>query len=249
MNKGFTIITGANGQVGSHLAHAFAGKGIPLLLLYHHRKERIESLQEAKAVIMAACDLSEPIDLSGLIDHATSAFQIPPAILIHCASLRSRDAKALGDSDPAAFSTVLNTNVMSLYHIMRMVLPPMIAQEFGRVVVFGSAVTQTGLPNGAAYAAAKAAMVNMVKSIAREVGQYNILINAISPAPIETDLEADYQGEYLQFRQDYFERYRASSPTGKLVSISEIQSLVELLIKAELENLSAQEIYLHGASQ
>ncbi|MDP2173190.1 MAG: SDR family oxidoreductase [Candidatus Cloacimonadaceae bacterium] len=249
MNKGFTIITGANGQVGSHLARSFATKGVSLLLLYHDRQDRLAGFDDAKAVLTRACDLADPINLTAFIEEAKRVFNLNPTVFIHCASLRSFDAKALVDSDPAIFHKILTTNVMGFYHVLRSVLPDMIFENFGRIVVFGSAVTQTGLMQGSAYAAAKAAMVNIVKSTAREVASHNILINAISSAPIETNLEADYQGEYLQFRQDYFSRYQGSSPTGKLVSIKEIEAIVELLVKPELENLTAQEIFIHGASQ
>ncbi|MBW6514911.1 MAG: SDR family oxidoreductase, partial [Candidatus Syntrophosphaera sp.] len=109
-----------------------------------------------------------------------------------------------------------------------------------------SNVALTGLKNGAAYSAAKAALVNLVKSVALETASANVLINAISPAPVETDLESDYEGEYLEFRKKYFEEFRRLSPTGKLVSKEEISHFVQLLLSYSLENFTGANIVIDG---
>jgi NAD(P)-dependent dehydrogenase (short-subunit alcohol dehydrogenase family) len=112
--------------------------------------------------------------------------------------------------------------------------------------MFGSNVVQTGLYRGSAYAAAKAAIVNLVQSIALETASANVLINAISPAPIETSLEEEYTGDYLAFRKHYFEEFRQMSPTGKLVSKEEIWLFCETLLSDKLENFTGKNIIIDG---
>jgi NAD(P)-dependent dehydrogenase (short-subunit alcohol dehydrogenase family) len=144
------------------------------------------------------------------------------------------------------FDEVFNSNVTMAYNAVRACLPGMLERKFGRLLLLGSNVVQTGLPSGSAYAAAKAAIVNLVRSVALEAAPSNVLINAISPAPIETDLEADYQGEYLAFRQRYFETYKKMSPTGKLISLEELRLTIEFLLDSGLQNLTGQNIILDG---
>ena len=243
---GFTIITGANGQIGSRLAHSFAEAGKPLLLLYLRDNRRIHGLSKADGVLALSCDLCDVEAVKSALSQARSGFNAEPAGLVHTAAVRSSDAALVAEGDPQVFAGVLTQNVCAAYNILNAVLPSMRANGFGRVVMFGSNVAATGLIRGSAYAAAKAAIVNLVKTAALENAGHGILINAISPAPVETRLEEDYEGDYLKFRQNYFARMRAASPTGKLVSIDEIIRLAELLLSPQIANLNGVNITLDG---
>ncbi|MGC9361481.1 MAG: SDR family oxidoreductase, partial [Candidatus Syntrophosphaera sp.] len=198
MKKKLLIITGANGQVGSYLARSHEGSGDPLLLLYHEDSERVADLRVKKEVRLKACDLTLFEQTRKAIEDTSRELDAVPARLIHTAALRSYDAQPLAKSDPDIFFQVLQTNLMMAYNVLRACLPDMIANKFGRIVLFGSNVVSTGLRNGAAYSAAKAGIVNLVKSVALETANANLLINSISPAPVESDLEADYSGDYLK---------------------------------------------------
>ncbi|PKN79744.1 MAG: beta-ketoacyl-ACP reductase [Candidatus Cloacimonetes bacterium HGW-Cloacimonetes-1] len=245
MNKPLLIITSANGQVASYLA-AELKDSFTLLLLYHKRVDRLDVLQNHPAVILRQCDATQLSELGCIINDVIDLYNVTPSYLIHCVSLRSDDALALGDSDPEHWKNVFETNTLSTYNALRACLPFMQNANFGRIVLFGSTVASSGLENGSAYAASKAAMVNMVKSIALEYGKHNILINSISPGPIETDLEADYEGAYLEFRQNYFSKYQSEVPTGKLVCKEELLPVVKLLISKDITNLTGQDITING---
>ncbi|HNQ43710.1 MAG TPA: SDR family oxidoreductase, partial [Candidatus Cloacimonadota bacterium] len=160
--------------------------------------------------------------------------------------LRSYDALPLGDTDPQTYHHIFETNFYSAYNILRTSLPMMQKVKWGRVVLFGSDVSAKGLALGSAYAAAKAAMANLARSAAREYAASGILINTISPAPVDTDLGSDYQDHYLEFRQRYFAQYLQSSATGKLISLPELKTVVDMLINPLLESLCGEEIFLRG---
>lgn len=247
MNR-MLIVTGANGQVGSHFARHIASAGQPLLLLFHRDSGRLEDLRGQAGFCLMSCDLLDLEAVKAALDEACRKLDAVPAGLVHTAAIRSYDATALAESDPAIFQEVVSTNVTMAYNVLRACLPGMLKRKFGRIVMFGSNVVLTGLNSGSAYAAAKSAIVNMVRSVALETARDNVLINAISPAPVATDLESDYEGEYLAFRQRYFESYRRLSPTGKLVSLQEITRVIEFLLSPELENLTGQNIVLDGGS-
>ena len=246
MKNKLTILTGANGQVGSFIAHKLANLNKHLLLLYHNSFNRIEDLADKENVMLLSCHLENIDDVNIAINCAVENLTASPAYLIHTAAIRSYDAMPLAQTSPEIFKEVLSSNLEMAYNVLRTCLPFMLQNRFGRIVMFGSNVVQTGLYRGSAYAAAKAAIVNLVQSIALETASANVLINAISPAPIETILEEEYTGDYLAFRKRYFEEFRQMSPTGKLVSKEEIWLFCETLLSDKLENLTGKNIIIDG---
>ncbi len=247
MNR-LLIITGANGQLGSYLARSWINSRQPLLLLHHQDSSRLDSLPASDEVVLESCDLCDLEALKNCVTSACKNLRAVPAGLVHTAAVRSHDAETLASGSPGIFTDVFCTNVSMAYNVLKASLPGMLEHNFGRVVLFGSNVVLTGLYRGSAYAAAKSAIVNLVRSVALETAPHNVLINAISPAPVETDLESDFEGEYLAFRQRYFEAYRQLSPTGKLVSRSEIRHIAELLLSPELTNFTGQNLVIDGGA-
>ncbi|HQQ67390.1 MAG TPA: SDR family oxidoreductase [Candidatus Cloacimonadota bacterium] len=231
-------ITGANSQVGSYLAKHYSGLNYPLYLVYHDRDERIRDIQGERYRV----DLRDFSETSRCISSAPETV----GVLIHCAAVRSSDAQPLADTDPGTFKEIFDANFYSAYNVLRTVLPSMRKAGFGRVVLFTSDITRSGLVNGSAYAAAKAAIANMARSAAIESIGYNVLINCISPGPVDTNLEEDYSGEYLQFRKDYFARHIQNSPSHSLITRAEIRRVVDLLIDPVLSNLCSEEIFIGG---
>jgi NAD(P)-dependent dehydrogenase (short-subunit alcohol dehydrogenase family) len=240
------LISGANSQIGSYLAKEYYKEGYKLVLLYHKRKERISELFNKDGIFSCPVDLCNSEAVKEAVLRAEQFLHQSSDTLIHCASIRSSDALPLYKTEPMQFANVLSTNMMSAYNILRWTLPSMQENAFGRVIMFGSDVSQKGLQNGSAYSASKAGIVNLVKSVALEMAKYNIVINAISPAPVETNLEEDYSGEYLNFRKRYFAEYLAQVPTGKLVTKEEIKKVTDLLIDENIKNLNGEEIIIDG---
>ena len=238
------LITAANSQVGSFLARNYLAEGHKLSLFYHKRKERITDLEINSNVFIQAVDLASIEQVGDALNKSTQRFGTSPELLIHCAAKRSYDAKPLVETNPEIFHEVLYSNVTYAYNILKTTLPLMRGSGFGRVILFGSNVTQTGLLNGSAYAAAKAAIANLTKSVALENLDYDFMITCISPAPVDTVLEEDFEGEYLQFRKQYFARYLLDNPGAGLVSKEEIKELIDKALIDLNNSYNGKEIYL-----
>lgn len=232
------LITGANSQIGSFLAREYEAEGRDLMLLYHKNDHRIAGLKSLKL----AMDLRDLQALQQLILKQGKEI----GALIHCSAIRSEDAQPLADTDPQQFKRVFDENFYPAYNVLRTILPKMLAQQFGRVVLFSSEVTRSGLVNGSAYAASKAAIANMAKSAALECAPLNVLINCIAPGPVATALEEDFSGAYLAFRKAYFAKHIAKSASHQLVSTQEIKQVTDFLISDELRTLCGEEIFLTG---
>jgi 3-oxoacyl-[acyl-carrier protein] reductase len=241
------IISGANGQIGSYLAERYATQSdTNLLLLYHKRQDRLANLLNLPNVTAETHDLHNYDNLNILIDTYLNKYIRTEICLIHTAAVRSSDAAPLSDSDPEIWNRVFDANLKSSYNLLRAVLPAMRERGFGRIVLMGSNITRTGLVNGSAYAAAKAALANLAITVSKENADRNILVNVISPAPVDTDLAQDYSGEYLDFRIKYFEEHKKRVPTGKLVTKAEIALVCDLLLSNQISNLCGQEIIIDG---
>ncbi len=240
------LVTGANGQIGNFLARQYYEEGYALALLYHKRDDRLQDLSNIPRIYMEAVDLIDIAALKQSLERIAALFGTSPEILIHTAAVRSYDAMPLYNSDPELFAKIMDANVVAAYNILRVVLPFMKEKSYGRVIMFGSDVTHSGLKCGSAYAAAKSAIVSLVKSTALEMADYGVMINAISPGPVETALEEDYHGEYLRFRQQYFDEHKAKAPTGRLIQRGEIKKMTDLLISPEIMNLTGEELLIRG---
>lgn len=232
------MITGANSQIGSFLARQYEAEGRDLILLYHKNSHRIAGLKSPKLSV----DLRDLEALQKLISEQKSEIDA----LIHCPAIRSEDARPLADTDPLQFKRVFDENFYPAYNVLRAILPQMLARQYGRMILFTSEVTRTGLINGSAYAASKAAIANMVKTAALECSSANVLINAIAPGPVDTAMEEDFSGSYLIFRKAYFENHVAKSASHQLVSIAEIKQVADFLISEEIRSLCGEEIFLTG---
>lgn len=248
MKQDYLIITGANGQMGSYLVQYPGLKEYPKLLLYYNRSDRLQDIPDNEQQLKLSCDLMDAKAIADALHAAKQHFGGEATRLIHAAAIRSSDSMSVADCDVDFFSHTIDVNLIGSLNIIKAVLPQMKARAFGRIALFTSVVTQTGLAYGAAYAAAKTAMVNLARSIAVENAADNILINCLSPGPIECDLESDYQGEYLKFRQNYFAAYKQKTPTHKLISKAELALLCKVLMSDEIDNLTGQEITINGGS-
>jgi NAD(P)-dependent dehydrogenase (short-subunit alcohol dehydrogenase family) len=242
------LITGANGQAAVHLAAKLLEKKCKLLLIAHDRTDRIERIveQNRSNCWLSKCNLVDYTAVSPTVQTLIKDCGQAPQALVHMAAVRSYDAEPMANSNPEIWKGVFYSNISMAYNVVRRVLPLMQHLNQGKIVLFGSNVTRTGLPYGSAYAAAKAALANLVRSVAFETAQYNVQVNMVSPAPLNTLLEEDYSGTYLEFRKKYFESYKHSHPAHKLVELSDITQMVLSLIDLEQNSISGEEIFLTG---
>jgi len=242
------VITGANGQSAFHLAKELLKQNCRLLLIAHNRTDRIEQIRAEfpDKCWLRKCDLTNFEETKKVIEDFIREAGLKPEGLIHTASVRSFDAKQLSESDPATWNAIIQQNISMAYNAVRNALPLMMEQKKGKIVLFGSNVTRTGLPYGTAYAASKAALANLVRSVAWETAESNIQINIVSPAPLQTNLEEDYEGNYLAFRKEYFEAYKKSHPAHKLISLDDVTKIVISLLDLDNYSVSGEEIYITG---
>ena len=131
------------------------------------------------------------------------------------------------------------------YSALKIVLPIMKKNKFGRIVLFGSNVSRIGLKNGSAYAASKSAISSICRSVAMEEGANNIIINTISPGPIKID-DSHFSEEYKIFREEYYKNELQNTPLKRTLEVKDVFGVTEFLLSDKNSFITGEEIFVTG---
>jgi 3-oxoacyl-[acyl-carrier protein] reductase len=188
MSTRVAFVTGASGGIGSACAAALAVAGHRVALGYgtsagaaDKARDAIEQAGGTAMTVHADVTSAEAVDAAfAAVEEAWG----PVEILVNAAGAnRDKLAVQLRDDD---WAHTLDTDLTGPFLAVRRALRPMIKARFGRIVSVSSIVAATGSPGQANYAAAKAGLVGMSRSIAREVASRNVTVNVVEPGPIAT---------------------------------------------------------------
>ena len=188
--QGSALVTGASRGIGASIARALANDGWPVGVNY--RKDA----EGAEAVVKEITDAGgRAVALRGDIsehDTAESLFKTleddygPVLVLVNNAGVRADGLSPQIDDED--WERVIDTNLSAAFRLTRRALRPMIRARYGRVVNIASIVGQIANPGQANYAASKAGLVALTKTVAAEVAKRNVTVNAVAPGLIETDM-------------------------------------------------------------
>jgi 3-oxoacyl-[acyl-carrier protein] reductase len=182
------LVTGGSRGIGRACAVALAAAGHRVALCYRADKEG--AAETAAAIIEAgrealpvAADVADPAALDGAMKEIESTWG-PVQILVNNAGV-TRDGLLMRMSDEQ-WGEVLRTNLDGAFYAIRRATPGMIRGRFGRIVNIGSAIAFTGAAGQVNYAAAKAGLLGLTRSVARELASRNVTCNLVAPGPIST---------------------------------------------------------------
>jgi len=182
------LVTGASGTLGAVAARALAARGIPVALHAHAHPDRAAGLDLDVATAVVPGDLGTPEGAEAVVAAATEALG-PVRVLVHCAGIRV-DGLVVGQ-DPAVWAETIRVNLLGTFHVDRAVLPAMLKARWGRIVNVSSPVAGFGNAGQSAYAASKAWVEALTRTLAHEVGRRSITVNAVSPGFVESALTAE----------------------------------------------------------
>lgn len=190
MRDGCAIVTGSARGIGAATATALAEDGWPVVVNYRSDAESAKALAASidghggRALAVAA-DVTDPEQISALFERAESELG-PVLVLVNNAGLR---ADGLAPQLAAEqWQTVLETNLSAAFHTTRRALRPMIRARFGRIVNVASVVGPRANAGQSNYAASKAGLIGLTKTVAVEVARRGVTVNAVAPGLVETKL-------------------------------------------------------------
>ncbi|MBN9545361.1 MAG: 3-oxoacyl-[acyl-carrier-protein] reductase [Alphaproteobacteria bacterium] len=232
------LVTGASGGIGGAIAKALHAQGATVIL----SGTRAEALEAVKAELgsrafIAPANLSDIASVEALPKAAEEAAGAGIDILVNNAGI-TRDNLFMRMKDEE-WDQVIAVNLTAAFRLSRAVLRGMMKKRWGRIIQITSVVGATGNPGQGNYAAAKAGLVGMTKSLAAEVASRNITVNAVAPGFIQTamtDVLTDQQKETIATR----------IPAGRMGMPEEIAAAVVYLASPEAAYVTGETIQVNG---
>jgi 3-oxoacyl-[acyl-carrier protein] reductase len=187
------LVTGSSRGIGAAVADKAAAEGATVAIHYHHGADGAEATLErvrsagADGDVFAA-DLSDGTQASDLVEAVVARFGRIDG-LVNNAGLTQ--VGPFLDITPTEWDAVIATDLTAAFHTTRAALPSMLERGSGSIVNIASRLGQMGIPETAAYSAAKAGLIGLTRSLAREFGGRGIRVNAVAPGFTITDMTAD----------------------------------------------------------
>ncbi|MFQ8430315.1 3-oxoacyl-[acyl-carrier-protein] reductase [Amaricoccus sp. W119] len=231
------LVTGASGGIGGHVARVLAAQGAKVAL----SGTRVAPLEElageiGDAAFVVPCDLSDPEAVDALPKRAAEAMGGVDILVNNAGITRDQLFMRMSDED---WATVIAVNLTSVMKLSRGVLRGMMKARWGRIINISSVVGVTGNPGQANYAASKAGVIGMSKSLAQEVAGRGVTVNCVAPGFIATAmtdaLNDDQRGRIL-----------GGIPAGRMGSSEEIAAAVAYLASSEAGYVTGQTLHVNG---
>lgn len=231
------LITGASGGIGAAIARALHGAGATVAL----SGTRVEPLQALAAELgerahVLPCNLSDAAAVDMLPKQAAEAMGRVDILINNAGITRDNLFMRMSDED---WQSVIDVNLTATFKLCKGVMRGMMKARWGRIVNISSVVGATGNPGQANYAASKAGMVGMTKSLAYEVASRGITANAVAPGFIETAMTD-------KLTDDQKTGILSQVPAGRMGSVDEIAAAVLYLASPEAGYVTGATLHLNG---
>jgi 3-oxoacyl-[acyl-carrier protein] reductase len=232
------LVTGASGGIGGAIARSLAGQGARLALSGSNAAKLSAFAAELGGDhLPLVCDLGDGAAVDALVPRAAEALGGELHILVNNAGV-TRDNLLMRMKDEE-WADVQRINLEAAFRLMRAAAKPMMKQRFGRIISVTSVVGVTGNPGQANYAATKAGLIGMTKSVAQELASRGVTANCIAPGFITsamTDALPDAQKDALNAR----------IPMGRMGEGADIAAAAVYLASREGGYVTGQTIHVNG---
>jgi 3-oxoacyl-[acyl-carrier protein] reductase len=235
--KKIALVTGASKGIGRAIALGLALDGFDIWLNYHSDHEGAEQVQQQVASLGQDCILL-PFDVCN--KNAVECALLPlleeavPFVLVNNAGYAKDTLFGLmGQND---WDTILQVHLNGFFNVTRTLVPLLQRQRRGRIVNIASTSGQTGVAGQVNYCAAKAGLIGATKALARELGKRNVLVNAVAPGFIETNMTSELP----------LEEYKKAIPLGRAGKPEEVAHCVRFLCSDMASYITGQVLAVNG---
>lgn len=223
------LVTGGNRGIGLAIATAFRDAGDSVAITYR-------SGEPPAGFTAVQCDVTDMTSVDAAFTQVEAA-QGPVEVVVANAGI-TRDTLLLRMSEDD-FTSVVDTNLAGAFRVAKRASKGMLRARRGRIILISSVVGLLGSPGQVNYAASKAGLVGMARSIARELGSRSITANVVAPGYVETEMTAALPAETQA-------AYRAQIPLGRFASAAEVAGVVRFLASDEAAYISGAVIPVDG---
>lgn len=236
------IITGASRGIGAEIAKALAQAGARVIVNYSgDQADADQVVAEIKSsggkAIAVRADVSNALEVKMLFDKATSHFG-KVSILVNNAGIMI--GKRIEDTTDEDFERIFAVNVRGTFFTLREAATRL--KDGGRIINFSSSVTRMMLPKYGTYSATKAAVEQLTRVFAKEIGSRGITVNSISPGPTNTELFKEGKSK------EAIKRFAAMAALGRIGEPEDIARVVVFLASDEAAWVTAQNLGVNGGT-
>ena len=231
------LVTGASGGIGAETARALHAQGAAVTLS-GRRVESLEALASelGERAFTAPCDLADLDAVDALPGQATEAMGGLDIVVANAGVTKDNLFLRM---KPAEWDQVINTNLTAYFRLSKAALKGLMKQRWGRIIGVTSIVGVTGNPGQGNYAASKAGMIGMSKSLAQEVASRNITVNCVAPGFIATAMTD-------ALTDDQKEAILSAIPAGAMGSPEDIAGAVVYLASEAGRYVTGQTLHVNG---
>jgi NAD(P)-dependent dehydrogenase (short-subunit alcohol dehydrogenase family) len=239
------LVTGAGQGMGAAHARRLAREGAVLAVDDRQDSPALQALADELGGVCAPGDVSDPDQVRALVsDVARQVGDIDVLVANHAYMTMA----PFLEHDLEDWWAVLDTNLGGTFHLVQAVLPGMRRRGGGRIVVVSSEWGVTGWPGATAYAASKAGLISLTKTLGRELAPEGIIVNALAPGVTDTpQLEVDARDAGVDLAAMH-QRYAQDIPLGRIARVEEMADVVALLADFRLSAMVGQVVQANGGS-
>jgi NAD(P)-dependent dehydrogenase (short-subunit alcohol dehydrogenase family) len=224
------LVTGGSRGIGLACARRLAADGHEVAVTYL-------TSPPPEGLFGVKCDVTSGADVDRAFDEIVEHFGDSVEILVSNAGV-TRDGLLLRMSEDD-FTSVIDANLTASYRVVKRAAKDMLRARTGRIVLMSSVVGLLGSAGQANYAASKAGLVGLARSLARELGSRNITVNVVAPGVVATDMTAELGEKRLA-------ELTAAVPLGRMASAEEIAGVVAFLASPDAAYISGAVIPVDG---
>jgi 3-oxoacyl-[acyl-carrier protein] reductase len=240
LDKQIAIVTGASRGIGRAIALELARQGATVIGTATSESGAAAITEAFNAAGVngrgAVLNVNDAAAAEALIDGTVKEFGALHVLVNNAGITQDQLAMRMKDDD---WDAVIDTNLKSVFRLSRAVLRPMMKAKGGRIINITSVVGSSGNPGQINYAAAKAGVAGMTRSLAREIGSRNITVNCVAPGFIDTDMTKGLPEEQQS-------ALKTQIPLGRLGSPEDIAHAVAFLASPQAGYITGTTLHVNG---
>lgn len=235
------LVTGASRGIGRAIAIELARQGVNVAVNFAgNAKKADDVVAEIKALGSQAfairADVANSDEVAAMVKETVDAFGSLDILVNNAGITRDGLIMRMKEDD---WDAVINTNLKGVFNCAKAVTRQMMKQRYGRIINISSVVGVLGNAGQANYVAAKAGVIGLTKTLARELANRNINVNAVAPGFIETDMTDELSEE---IKQELLKQI----PLAKLGKAEDIAAVVRFLVSEDANYMTGQTLHVDG---
>lgn len=235
------LVTGAARGIGKEIALTLAKAGAAVIVNYNGSKERAEAVVKeiedmGGSALAYKCNVADDEESANMVKEVLAQYGKVDILVNNAGITRDNLIMRMTDAD---YDAVLDTNLKGAFHMIRHLSRAFIKQRSGKIINISSVSGVMGNAGQANYAASKAGLIGLTKSVARELASRNICVNAVAPGFIQTEM-TEVLSEGVQ------ENLKQMIPLGKMGSPKDVANMVLFLAGENSNYITGQVIHVDG---